>query len=33
MTMTARCNHPGPLAKRIRTVSLGSLLARLLRRR
>jgi hypothetical protein len=33
MTIMSRCNHPGPLAKRIPTVSIGSLLARLLRRR
>jgi hypothetical protein len=33
MTITSRCNHPGPLAKRIPTVSLASLFVRLLRRR
>ena len=31
MTITSRCNHPGPLAKLIPTVSVTSLLARLLR--
>lgn len=30
MTITARCNHPGPLAKRIPTRSLSWLFARLL---
>jgi len=33
MTITSRCNHPGPLAKLIPTVSVTSLLARLLRKR
>lgn len=33
MTITSRCNHPGPLAKRIPTVSITSLFARLLRKR
>lgn len=33
MTITARCNHPGPLAKRIPTRSLSSLFARLLGKR
>lgn len=36
MTITARCNHPGPLAKRIPTrslSSLSSLFARLLGKR
>ena len=33
MTITSRCNHPGPLGKRIPTVSITSLLARLLRKR
>jgi hypothetical protein len=33
MTITSRCNHPGPLAKLIPTRSFPSLFARLLGRR
>jgi hypothetical protein len=33
MTITSRCNHPGPLAKLIPTRSISSLFARLLRKR
>lgn len=33
MTVTSRCNHPGPLAKRIPTRSISSLFARLLGKR
>ena len=33
MTITSRCNHPGPLGKLIPTRSISSLFARLLRRR
>ena len=33
MTVTSRCNHAGPLAKRIPTRSISSLLTRLLRKR
>ena len=33
MTVTSRCNHPGPLGKLIPTRSIASLLTRLLRKR
>ena len=33
MTITSRCNHPGPLAKLIPTRSISSLFARLLGKR
>lgn len=33
MTITSRCNHPGPLGKLIPTYSISSLFARLLRKR
>jgi hypothetical protein len=33
MTVTSRCNHPGPLAKPIPTRPIPSLFARLLRKR
>ena len=33
MTVTSRCNHPGPLGKLIPTRSISSLLTRLLRKR
>jgi hypothetical protein len=33
MTITSRCNHPGPLGKLIPTRSIPSLLARLLGKR